>query len=66
MHGYLLNAIQDALHKLGKTVDDITIEDLAPVDEFHIGGRVATENFLAQLPFTAQHHLIKSYCAKHY
>ena len=37
--GDLLAAIQDALATLGKTAENVTIEDLAPVDEFHIGGR---------------------------
>ena len=46
-HGQLLKAIQAALPQLGKTIDNLTIEDLAPVDEFHIGGRQATESFLA-------------------
>ena len=50
-HGDLLNTIQGAIAKLGKTVDSVTIEDLAPVDEFHIGGRQATEHFLSQLNF---------------
>ncbi len=45
LHGDLLKAIQAAISELGKTIDSITIEDLAPVDEFHIGGRVATESF---------------------
>jgi hypothetical protein len=37
-HGNFLNAIQTSLAKLGKTVDSVTVEDLAPVDDFHIGG----------------------------
>jgi hypothetical protein len=32
----------------------MTVDDLAPVDEFHIGGRKATEGFLDQLGFSAQ------------
>jgi ubiquinone/menaquinone biosynthesis C-methylase UbiE len=62
LHGELLKAIQAALPKLGKTIDSITIEDLAPVDEFHIGGRQATENFLNQLNFSEQDHLLDVGC----
>lgn len=38
----LANVILAALEKAGKDVDRLTPEDLAPVDEFHIRGRVAT------------------------
>ena len=62
LHGDLLKAIQSALPQLGKTIDNITIEDLAPVDEFHIGGRQATENFLSQLNFSEQDHLLDVGC----
>ena len=48
-HGSLLDAIKHGVRKLGKTIDSVRIEDLGPVDEFHIGGRVATESFLDQL-----------------
>ncbi|WP_114326353.1 class I SAM-dependent methyltransferase [Candidatus Colwellia aromaticivorans] len=62
VHGDLLKAIQAALPKLGKTTDTITIEDLAPIDEFHIGGRQATENFLSQLNFSEKEHLLDVGC----
>ncbi len=52
LHGDLLRAIEGAIALLGKTLDNITIEDLAPVDEFHIGGRIATEKLLDQLSFS--------------
>jgi SAM-dependent methyltransferase len=61
-HGDLLKAIQTAIKILGKTVDSITIEDLAPVDEFHIGGRLATERFLDQLNFSRQDHILDVGC----
>ena len=32
LHGDLLEAIQTAITNLGKTVDSVTIEDLAPVE----------------------------------
>ncbi len=62
LHGNLLEAIQDSIAKLGKTVDSVTIEDLAPVDEFHIGGRQATESFLKQLKFTEHGHILDVGC----
>ena len=62
VHGNLLKAIQAALPELGKTIDNVTIEDLAPVDEFHIGGRQATENILGQLDFSEQNHLLDVGC----
>lgn len=62
LHGDLLKAIQSALPLLGKTIDSLTIEDLAPVDEFHIGGRQATENFLSQLNFSDKEHLLDVGC----
>jgi len=62
LHGDLLGAIREAIVKLGKTIDEIAVEDLAPVDEFHIGGRLATENLLGQLEFTDQHHVLDVGC----
>ncbi len=61
-HGDLLQAIQEAITLLGKTFDDISIEDLAPVDEFHIGGRMATQNLLDQLNISEQHHILDVGC----
>jgi hypothetical protein len=51
-HGNLHNAIQASVGRLGKTTESITVEDLGPVDEFHIGGRSATKSFLDQLNFS--------------
>jgi ubiquinone/menaquinone biosynthesis C-methylase UbiE len=62
LHGDLLQAIQASITKLGKTVDDVTIEDLGPVDEFHIGGRTATENLVNQLGFSEQHRILDIGC----
>lgn len=61
-HGGLLAAIQAALNELGKSSDSVTIEDLAAVDEFHIGGRQATENFMAQLNLTEQDSILDVGC----
>lgn len=62
LHGDLLNAIEAALPALGKTTENVTMEDLAPVDEFHIGGRLATENLFDQLNFSEQSYLLDVGC----
>lgn len=38
----LLATIEAGIHALGKTTSTVTVEDLGPVDEFHVGGRAAT------------------------
>jgi len=40
--GKLLAAIEAGVEALGRTTSNVTIDDLGPVDEFHIGGRAAT------------------------
>ena len=47
-HGALKRALLDALAAAGKDLDHLALKDLAPVDEFHIGGRPATVEFAAQ------------------
>ncbi len=61
-HGRLVNAIREGVHKLGKTVDQVQVDDLGPVDEFHIGGRQATEHFLDQLDIDDTHHVLDVGC----
>jgi MPBQ/MSBQ methyltransferase len=54
----LLARIDAGLNAMGVDLDHLTIDDLAPVDEFHIGGRKATERALDALgPRTGQHIL---------
>lgn len=48
-HGALIAAIEAALGASGIERDAVTVADLAPVDEFHIGGRAATEELARQL-----------------
>ena len=50
-HGSLERAILAALEASGKDPARLTPADLAPIDEFHIGGRPATVEFMAQLGF---------------
>jgi len=49
--GDLLEVILEALDAAGKDLDHLTLNDLAPVDEFHVRGRAATEELatLAEL-----------------
>lgn len=61
-HGTLLDAIRSGVEALGKTPETITIDDLAPIDEFHIGGRQASEDFLIQLPLDAETHALDVGC----
>ena len=60
--GDLLGAILAGVEKLGKTPETITIDDLAPVDEFHIGGRVATRAFLDQMSIATDEHVLDAGC----
>lgn len=48
-HGSLIAAIEDALAASGIDRAAVTVADLAPVDEFHIGGREATVDLANQL-----------------
>ena len=51
-HGTLEETILEALRAVGKDLNHLTPKDLAPVDEFHVGGRPATIAFAEQ--FRAQ------------
>ena len=61
-HGKLVEEIRAGIEKLGKSITEVKVEDLGPVDEFHIGGRVATESFLSQLGITKEHHILDVGC----
>jgi ubiquinone/menaquinone biosynthesis C-methylase UbiE len=56
--GGLLDRILAALAQAGKDVDRLTIDDLAPVDEFHSRRRLATEELTAMLAPVATDHVI--------
>ena len=61
-HGRLLDTIRTGVEALGKSPDTVSVEDLGPVDEFHIGGRVATESFLDQLGLRTEDHVLDVGC----
>ena len=57
-HGGLLDAVRAAIHQIGKTAENVTVEDLAGVDEFHIGGRPASVDFFRYLGLTSSDHAL--------
>eukprot|EP00906_Rhabdomonas_costata_P038407 RCo054185 len=52
------SVILAALEKAGKDLDRLTPEDLAPVDEFHIRGRVATLELAKAAGIDAHKHVL--------
>lgn len=60
--GGLVDALRQGIRTLGKTTETVDIDDLGPVDEFHIGGRIATEGFLDQLDIDSSHHVLDVGC----
>lgn len=58
----LLASIRRGVTTLGKTTETVTVDDLAPVDEFHVGGRVATRDFLDQVAISAEDHVLDLGC----
>lgn len=61
-HGSLQTAIRSGLEKQGIRPEDASIEHLAPVDEFHIGGRIASTHFLDQLEIEASQRILDIGC----
>jgi ubiquinone/menaquinone biosynthesis C-methylase UbiE len=60
--GDLERTILDALVASGKDPTRLTADDLAPVDEFHTGGREATIALAGQAGFAAGQHLLDVGC----
>src|SRR5688572_9706172 len=54
--------IVSALEKMGKRMDALTIEDLAPGDHFHARGFPATVELADRLPVKAGDHLLDIGC----
>ena len=61
-HGRLLDQILRGVEAIGKTPETVTVDDLAPVDEFHIGGRQASEDFINQLELSGDDHTLDVGC----
>ena len=60
--GNVYALILSALEKAGKSLDALTVEDLAPVDHFHARGFAATIDLADSLPVKASHHLLDIGC----
>jgi SAM-dependent methyltransferase len=58
----LEQTILEALVASGKDLDRLIPDDLAPVDEFHTGGRQGTVDFAAQIDLTPAMHLLDIGC----
>ncbi len=58
----LLARIDAGLTAMGVDLDHLTIDDLAPVDEFHVGGRKATDHALDALAPKAGQHILDVGC----
>jgi SAM-dependent methyltransferase len=56
------SAILAALHDAGRNTDALTVEDLAPVDQLHLGGLPATRYLLQQLDLDQQTRLLDVGC----
>jgi len=58
----LYNKIIDGLKKLGKDLSKVTLDDLQPVDEFHIRGDAATKELIALAEFKPDMHILDLGC----
>ena len=54
----LLAAIESGLARAGLSPETVTVDDLGPVEEFHVGGRPATERLLSPLGFEPGRRLL--------
>jgi len=60
--GNLYDRIIDGLNRLGKDLSKITLDDLQPVDEFHIRGDAATRELIELAQFTPGMHILDMGC----
>jgi SAM-dependent methyltransferase len=58
----LYNKIIDGLNAMGKDLTRLTLEDLHPVDEFHIRGTTATNELIDLCGFTSDMHILDIGC----
>ena len=58
----LYNNIIDGLNEIGKELSKVTIDDLQPVDEFHIRGDTATRELIKLANFTPDMHILDVGC----
>ena len=60
--GDLYNKIIEGLGKLGKDLTKVTLDDLHPVDEFHIRGETATRELIELSGFSSDLHILDVGC----
>ena len=60
--GDIYALIVSTLEKLSKSIDALTMEDLAPVDHYHARGLPATIELADRLPFKANQHIVDIGC----
>jgi SAM-dependent methyltransferase len=58
----LYNKIIEGLNTLGKDPSKVTLDDLQPVDEFHIRGDAATKELISLAGFTPDMHILDVGC----
>ncbi len=58
----LLEHIYKGLKAAGKNIDNLQPEDLAPVDEYHIGGRKATTHAVDKMSLNKDQHVLDIGC----
>jgi MPBQ/MSBQ methyltransferase len=58
----LYNRIIEGLNEIGKDFSKLTLEDLHPVDEFHIRGTTATNELIQLCEFTSEMHILDVGC----
>lgn len=58
----LYNKIIAGLSEIGKDLSEVTLDDLQPVDEFHIRGDVATKELIELSGFTSEMHILDVGC----
>jgi len=67
IHGYyspndLYDRIIGGLNEIGKDLSKVTLDDLQPVDEFHIRGNIATKELIELSGFTSDMHILDVGC----
>lgn len=60
--GDIYALIVSALKEMSKSIDALTMEDLAPVDHYHARGLPATIELADRLPFKAGQHIVDIGC----
>ena len=59
--GCMMENIRNGLQKIGK-LESICVDDLSPIDEFHIGGQEATKEFLENLQICEMDNVLDIGC----